>query len=110
MTIRAISLAYIVFLSILALDIFSIPFYSGPEKLLAFAIHLIPAFLALFCLIVAWRREVWGGILFLILAVGFTLFFRTYSEASAFLTVSLTPIIIGGLFIWEGATKARKGP
>ena len=73
---RLLAFAYIVFLSAMAIDVFNIPFLSGSEKLLAFIIHLTPAFLTAVCLAVAWKRKVIGGLLFLALAAVVTLLGR----------------------------------
>ncbi len=99
---RIFAIIYIAFLSILALDIFDIGFFSWQEKLIAFIMHLIPSFLTIACLIIAWKRLAAGGILFLALAVGFTIWFRTYRSLGTFAVASLPPIIIGGLFIVSG--------
>ena len=103
---RILALIYIVFLSILALDIFDIGF-PWPQALIAFAIHLIPAFLTIACLIVAWKRPTIGGWLFLALAVGFTLWFRTYRNPGDFAVVSLPLLVIGGLFVVEGMISKK---
>lgn len=105
---RILALAYIVYISILALDIFNIGFLSWPERLIAFVIHLIPSFLTIACLIVAWKRAAIGGALFLVLAIGFTLWFHTYRHLGNFAVVSLPLLIIGGLFILDGSLKAER--
>ncbi len=56
---RAISIAFIAFISMFALDVFS-EGYGFSETLLALAIHLIPTFFLIAALIVAWRWE-WVG-------------------------------------------------
>ena len=104
---RTITIAYIIFLALLASDVFNIIGLSPMEKGIAFVIHLIPAFLTLGCLITAWIRPRVGGILFLVLAVGFTIFFHTYRDLNIFAVVSLPLVIVGGLFI-RAAWLAKK--
>ena len=104
---RILAIVYALFLAVLALDIFNIPFLSGEERLVAFLMHLIPSFLTIGDLIISWKMPNVGGVLFLILAVGFTLWFQTYGRLDVFLTVSAPLIVIGGLFLWDGARRGK---
>lgn len=56
---RILSIAYIVFLSLFAWDVFG-EGYSFWRACLALVIHLIPAFVLIVALILAWRWE-WVG-------------------------------------------------
>jgi len=56
---RVLSIAYIAFLSLFALDVFGEE-HGFWKTLLALAIHLIPALILTLGLILAWRRE-WIG-------------------------------------------------
>jgi len=56
---RAISIAFAIFLSMFALDVFS-EGYGFWKTLLALSIHLVPAFSVLVVLAIAWRWE-WIG-------------------------------------------------
>ena len=56
---RAISIAYTIFLSVFALDVFR-EGHSLGNTVLAFLIHLVPAFMILLVLAIAWRWE-WIG-------------------------------------------------
>jgi len=58
-----VAMAYIVFLSLFALDVFSEGYGFG-ATILALAIHLIPAFVLIAGLILAWRWEWIGAVLF----------------------------------------------
>lgn len=95
---------YIVFLGLFSLDVFS-PGHGFWGTILALLIHLIPSFLLIACLVVAWKRETIGGVLFLIMGVVFTLFFHTYRRPDIFLIISLPLILIGALFVISGAKK-----
>ncbi len=64
---RALSILFALFISIFALDVFG-ERYNFWNTVLALAIHLIPSIIILLFLIIAWRWEWIGGILFLILA------------------------------------------
>lgn len=61
---RILCILAILFVSIFALDAFD-PNLTIWQQFKEFIMHLIPSFLLTLILIVAWKRELWGGILFL---------------------------------------------
>ncbi len=87
---RVLAIIYAVFISIFALD---------GESFLGVLIHLIPSFVLVGIIILAWKKELYGGIVFVIFSIIFTIFFNTYREIISFLLISLPLLIIGGLFI-----------
>lgn len=64
---RILAILGIIFLSIFSLDVFEVgkPIW---EMLLAFLIHNIPSLILITILIIAWKKELIGGILFLIIS------------------------------------------
>jgi hypothetical protein len=86
-----------VFISLFALDAFGegIPFL---EALLGFFIHLIPTFITIAILLIAWKREMAGGILYLLLSGSYLVFMRI-PHWTVFLLIGGPPILIGLLFI-----------
>ena len=86
---RLLTLIFILFLSILALDV---------ENILGWIIHMIPSFVLIGILIFAWKKPLIGSIAFLIIGVIFTIFFKTYREILLFSIISLPLFIIAGLF------------
>lgn len=103
---RILAILFIAFLSIFALDVFS-KGYSSLELLVALFIHLIPSFVLLAILLIAWKWEKAGGIIFIILALGFTVFFNTYQQGLlVFLAISGPPFLIGALF-WISSLEAE---
>lgn len=72
---RALALALIVFVSLFALDVFEegLGFWATLGHL---AIHLIPSFVLVAVLAVAWRREWVGAVLFALAGVGFLFIVR----------------------------------
>lgn len=66
---RILSIGFALFLSLFSLDVFSE--YSGSAVLLPLLIHLIPSFVLLAVILVAWKCELVGMIVFL----GFALFY-----------------------------------
>lgn len=94
---RILSITYILFLSLFALDAFSETITL--EIILGFIIHLIPSITLLIILLIAWKYEKVGGIIFMILGIVFTFAFDTYEHAITFLTISLPLIVVGALFL-----------
>jgi hypothetical protein len=97
---RILAVLFILFISLFALDVFSVYETIG-EIAIALFIHLIPSFLLIIATVIAWRWRLTGGILFLLLGVISILFFNSYWHVLTFLLVSLPPILLGLLFIWE---------
>lgn len=65
---RVLCILFAVFISLFALDVFSERYTLG-EMILAFLIHLIPTFLVVLALVIAWRWESIGTVLFIALAL-----------------------------------------
>jgi len=102
---RIVTILYIIFISLFAFDVFE----EGTGiwmTLFRFIIHLIPSIILAAVLFVAWRCERFGGALFLIVSIIFTLFFRTYKETLSFFLVSVPPLVSGIMF-WFGAGKNK---
>ena len=105
---RILTVAFIVFISLFALDAFhgQNPFL---KELAGFIIHLIPSFILIAILYLFWEKPLYTGILFLIIAVGFTFFFDLYQDPVTFLIIGLPPVIIGLLFLIS-YNKQKKNP
>src|SRR6056300_1506368 len=104
---RIICIFAIVFISILALDAFN-PERTLLQQIGDFLMHLIPSFVLIIFLIVAWKRELIGGIIFTIIGLGFSpfIFMHNYrmnqSIWMSLLIILLNAIpfvIVGILFI-----------
>lgn len=95
---RTLAIVFICFIALFALDVF-VPGKTIGYYLVTLFMHLIPNFILAGILIVAWRHERIGGLLFILLAVIFTLFFRSYTMPMSFLLVSVPVFLIGGLFL-----------
>jgi len=95
---RVLAILFILFLSLFALDVFT---GEAPliQELGGFVIHLIPSFALIIVLIISWRKPLIGGIIFILLGLVFTFYFRTYQALLNFLTISFPLIVIGKLFI-----------
>ena len=95
---RILAIVFILFLALFALDVFEEGYKFG-ELLVALFMHLVPNFVFLTLLIIAWKREKLGGYLFILISIVFTLFFKTYREIFTFLLISGPPLLIGLLFL-----------
>ncbi len=94
---RILGILFVLFISIFALDAFGegIPFM---EAVVGFLIHLVPTYIMIAILIIAWKRVLVGGILFILSGL-FYIIFVNGMRWSAYLLIGGPPILIGILFI-----------
>ncbi|MHA2621778.1 MAG: DUF7670 domain-containing protein [bacterium JZ-2024 1] len=105
---RILSILFAGFLGLFALDVFkeSTSFW---ETTGAFLVHLIPAYLVLIALYIAWRRERWGFIVFVALAVLYAVWAWAWGRFNwtALLVISGTLVMIALLFLLASTYPAR---
>ena len=105
---RVLSMAAILFLVVFSFDAF-----GGEEpfgrQLTGFLIHNIPAFVLIFSLIIAWKHEIAGGVLFLLAFVAMAVFFESFAGNSASLIVISPFFIAGCAFIIHALLSSREG-
>jgi hypothetical protein len=99
---RGLCILFAVFLSLFALDVFS-EGYSLGETVLALLIHLIPTFVIVLALVVAWRWERLGAILFIVLAG----LFLVMSRGEGWI-ISGPVFLVGALFLVDWLYRARR--
>jgi hypothetical protein len=113
---RIICIIAILFISVFALDAFQ-PELTVWQQIQAFAMHLIPSFVLLLILIIAWKWELVGGIIFLLIGIGLSplVFMHNYRMngsigTSLWIIASITfPfILVGVLFILGHLNKRKK--
>ena len=104
---RTIAIIYVLFISIFALDVFEEE-YVWSDLLVALLMHLVPSLIFLGALILAWKRPLYGGIVFLLVGLGTILFFKTHSDLMVFAMISLPPLIAGTLFIRSFQKSQKK--
>lgn len=92
---------------IFSLDCFEGSYTIG-ERLTCFVMHNIPAFIILLILLVAWKWELVGGILFLLAALTGSVLFRGFSGNPASLIVMAPFAVAGILFIIHNQFSAGK--
>jgi hypothetical protein len=90
-------------LAIIFMLMFSFDALEGNEsfarKFGGFLIHNIPAFILTGILIIAWIRELIGGLLFIIAFLAASIFFKTFSGNPGSLIIILPFMLTGILFI-----------
>jgi len=84
---RILGILYALFISLFALDVFSEGQSLG-NAILAFIIHLVPTYIVIISLVIAWKRELIGSILF----IAFALFYIFSSRGESW-------VISGPLFL-----------
>jgi hypothetical protein len=106
---RALGIAYAVFLSLLALDVFG-EGYGFWNTLLALIIHLIPTAIIVAVLVLAWRWEWIGAVLF---AAAGTFYLATNLRHPNWIVVISGPLFaIAALFLigWLKRAELHAGP
>jgi len=98
---RILSILFAVFVSLFALDVFS-EGYGFWRTILALLIHLIPTWIILVLLVISWRWEWVGGILFIALGVLSIVKFCGQSNLVTYLIMIGPLFLIGVLFLVDG--------
>lgn len=104
---RILLVLFAAFLSLFALDIFS-EGYSILDTIVGLFMHLIPTFLLLIVLAIAWKFPLVGGVLFILLGAVSIFFFDTYEHWISFVLISIPPFVIGVLFLLDGWYRRHK--
>lgn len=103
---RILAVLFAGFLGLFATDVFSETHGFLPTAA-AFLIHLIPAALVLFALLVAWRNEVLGGALYLVLGGTYLVSGWGRFHWSAFAVIA-GPLFLVALLFLAHAWLARR--
>lgn len=112
---RILGITAIAFISIFALDAFQ-PELTIWQQLGGFFMHLIPSFILLTIFLVAWKRELIGGIIFIALALIMSpvIYFHNYHmNGSVWMSLSIILLItfpfflLGILFILDHKINRR---
>lgn len=113
---RILSLIIIVFIAFFALDVFNSE-KDLIQQINDFFVHLIPVFLLIILLIIAWKRELIGGILFIVLSLVMSPFLYSMNyEVNHSMMISLGVILMitlpilsaGVLFVISSGKKNKK--
>ena len=106
---RVLCIAAILFVSMFALDSFEHGTFL--EKMAAFGLHMIPSAVLILVLVLSWKNELAGGVLFLLVGIGFAPFiynlnhdrnkFSVVECLQILAAINLPFIIIGSLFMYS---------
>jgi hypothetical protein len=112
---RILCILAILFVSMFALDSFD-PKYTVLQQLEAFFMHLIPTYILILFLVVAWKWELVGGLILMAFALGFSpsIYFHNFQmnhsfweSLSVILMINFPFILIGALFILSHYLKKK---
>jgi hypothetical protein len=113
---RIICIAAILFVSLFATDAFSHEKPLG-EQIFDFLMHMIPSFVLLLVLLIAWKRELLGGILLLIMGLGLSpfVFIHNYRMNDSvwmslfvILIITIPFMLSGALFVLSYRMKRKQ--
>jgi hypothetical protein len=90
---RIICILAILFVSMFALDAFA-PGLTLGQQLGAFFMHLIPSFVLLAVLLVAWNWELIGGIIFMVIGLGLSPFIYLLNHNRNGMTVGNSLMVV----------------
>jgi hypothetical protein len=112
---RILTIIAILFISMFSLDSFGGGRPVG-EQILAWLIHMIPSFVLIIVLVIAWKWENIGGVILLSIGLAFSpfIFWGNYVNNHSIwmsfviiLTITFPLILTGGLFILSHHTKRK---
>lgn len=115
---RIICILAILFISLFALDAFE-PNLTIWQQIGAFLIHLIPSIVLIALLIVAWKWELIGGIVFTIIGIAMSplIFVHNYRmnnsirmSISTIMMITIPFVLVGILFIISHSYKRKQIP
>ena len=103
---RILCILFAVFLSLFALDVFGegLGFW---ETILALLIHLVPVYIVVIALVIAWRWEWVGTVLFTALAVVYLILAWGRFHWSVYATISGPLVLMGILFLLNWLYRAQ---
>lgn len=98
---RVLSILFILFLTVFSLDVFETGLSAGQIALGLF-IHNIPVFILLAVLIISWKREIVGGIVFILAGLlysGLSIFRYLFSGPTEWYMLAWSATIAGPAFL-----------
>ena len=107
---RILCILFAVFVSMFAADVFG-EGYGFKKTAIAFLVHLVPTYIVIIALVVAWHREWIGAILFIGLAVFYLVWTWGRFTWVTYLAMSGPLLLVGVLFLvnWLYRVEMRSG-
>lgn len=97
-TARILMILAILFMVMFSIDVFKMDRSFG-EKIIGFLIHNIPALILTAILVVAWKKEMAGGILLIVATLVLMFKFNVFTTNKGALVIFLPFLLAGVLFI-----------
>ena len=114
---RILCILAILFVSMFALDSFD-PKLTIWQQIAGFLTHLIPSFILTLFLMIAWKWELAGGIIFALIGIGFSPFIYIHNynmnhsvgmSLMVILMITFPFFVVGGLFITSYWLRKKQG-
>jgi hypothetical protein len=106
---RIIAILAILFMMMFSMDCFGEP-CTIKDQLICFVMHNLPSFAFIASLVIAWKWETTGGILFILCFVAAGILFRSFTGNFASLIIIGPLLFCGILFILHDYLKKRQHP
>jgi hypothetical protein len=103
---RILTIVFVIFLGLFALDAFEGD-QSLIKKLGGFIIHLIPNFVLILILVVAWKHEWVGTLAFIMVGIAYIIMFWGRFPVATYLIVS-GPLFIIAVLFWMNWVNRKK--
>ncbi len=103
---RILAILAILFMLVFSLDCFD-PSETLKNQLICLFMHNIPALICVVALVIAWRWELIGGIIFILIFFTGTIFFKSFTGNAASLIV-ISPFLITGVLFILSSQKTKK--
>ena len=108
---RILSILFILFLAMFSLDVFDMGL-DIKQTIVALVMHNIPAFILLIVLIISWKYEIVGGIVFILAGLLYVLRLLISGNFEWYMlswiaTISLPAITVGVLFMMSWFKKRK---
>ena len=112
---RIICIIGILFISMFSIDALNSELTLW-QQILSLSMHLIPSFVLILLLLLSWKRELIGGIIFMIIGLGFSpiIFIHNFKmnqsiwmSLGVILVITIPFVIVGVLFIVSHYRKKK---
>jgi hypothetical protein len=103
---RVLGILFAIFVSVFALDVFGEGYGLG-QTIGALLLHLVPTYIVVIALVIAWRWEWVGAVLFSALAVFYVVWTWGRFPLVTYLAMSGPLILIGVLFLFNWIYRAQ---
>ncbi len=104
---RLLAIVFAIVLILISSDVFNDAVMTLGEKILSFSVKLISPVIIIAALIFAWKREMIGGLIFIILGIAYILFAWNNLELWKLIISGSVLIFIGVLFLLNQRNNSK---